>query len=171
MNRTIKLKEEGIAKADMNQETITFRKKNKKRLLPDVFYLRWEAELLSAFFAILVLMLLPDWLNDKVKLFLSGYDTTMDTNWITVACNILLALFALYIIFRIAWLFFIRKGDHVTQGKIHLTLATDHLAEVIFSLCIIILGMILLISMIELLSIILKNATVEKMKNIQGTGQ
>lgn len=171
MSKVTKIKEEEIANAGINQETITFRKENKKRLLPDVFYLRWEAELLSAFVAILVLMLLPDWLNDKVKLFLSGYGTTMDTNWITVACNILLALFVLYIIFRIGWLFFIRKEDNVTQRNIQLAMTTDHLAEIIFSLCIIILVLVLFISMIEFLAILLKNTAAGKLKNINGVGR
>jgi hypothetical protein len=137
MNKTSKLKESGTSNTADFMKAVEFRKKNKKRLLPDVFYLRWEVELLSALVAILVLMLLPDWLNDKVKLFLSGYDTSMNTNWITVACNILLAFFMLYIIFRIAWIFFIRKGDDITPGKIRLAMTTDHLAEIIFSLCII----------------------------------
>jgi hypothetical protein len=169
MNKTVKPKEEGIA--TVNQETIAFRKKNKKRLLPGIFYVRWEVELVSAFVAIVVLMLLPDWLNDKVNLFLSGYNTTMDTNWITVACNILLALFALYIIFRIGWLFFIRKGDDVTPGKNRFALEADHLAEIIFSICTIILVIILLISMIEFLAILLKNNLPAKMQNSNGIGQ
>ncbi|MEO9022399.1 MAG: hypothetical protein ABI290_09720 [Ginsengibacter sp.] len=171
MSKVTKIKEEEIANTGIHQKTIAFTKKKKKRLLPDVFYLRWEAELLSALVAILILILLPDWLNDKVNLFLSGYDTSVDTNWISVACNILLAFFLLYVIFRLAWLFFIRKEDNVTPRNIHLAITTDHLAEIIFSLCIIILVLILLISMVELLSIILKNVTVEKMKNIQGAGQ
>jgi hypothetical protein len=133
--------------------------------------MRWEIELVSAFVAIAVLMLLPDWLNDKVKLFLSGYNTTMDTNWITASCNMLLALFALYIIFRIGWLFFIRKGDDVTPGRIRLALETDHLAEIIFSICTIILVFILLISMIEFLAILLKNNLPAKMQNSNSTGQ
>ena len=166
MKKVIKLKEEEIAKADINQETIAFRLKNKKRFLPEVFYLRWELELLSAFVAIFILILLPDWLNNKVSLFLSEYDTSMDSNWITVACNILLALFIFYIIFRILWLFFIRKWGNTTPVKTSLALTTDHLAEIIFSLCIIILGMILFISMIEFLAILLKNTTGGKLKNI-----
>lgn len=171
MNKDIEPKEERNATTAVNQETLALRKKNKKRLLPGMFYVRWEIELVSAFVAIVVLMLLPDWLNDKVNLFLSGYNTTMDTNWITVACNILLTLFALYIIFRIGWLFFIRKGDDVTQGKIRLSLATDHVAEIIFSICMIILVIILLISMIEFLAILLKNNLPAKMQNSNGMGQ
>gem|GEM_PF-2462566 len=170
MNKTIKLKEEEIANATIYQKAVALRKKNKKRLLPDVFYLRWELELLSAFVAILVLMLLPDWLNDKVNVFLSGHDTSMNTNWISVACNILLAFFMLYIIFRVLWLFFIRNGEDATPGKIHLAVTIDYLAEIIFSLRIIILVLILLISMIEFLSILLKNTATEKMKNINETG-
>ncbi|HEY5464487.1 MAG TPA: hypothetical protein VIJ95_14595 [Hanamia sp.] len=46
MKKIIKLKEEEIANATMYQKANDFRKKNKKRLLPDVFYLRWEIELL-----------------------------------------------------------------------------------------------------------------------------
>jgi hypothetical protein len=83
----------------------------------------------------------------------------------------LLALFALYIIFRIGWLFFIRKGDDVTPGRIRLALETDHLAEIIFSICTIILVFILLISMIEFLAILLKNNLPVKMQNSNSTGQ
>jgi len=66
--------------------------------------------------------------------------------------------------------FFIRKEDNTSPGKISLALTIDHLAEIIFSLCIIILVLILLISMIEFLSILLKNTATEKMKNINETG-
>jgi len=171
MNRTIKLKEEEIANDTIYQKSIAYRKKNQKRLLPDVFYLRWELELLSALAGILVLMLLPDWLNDKVNLFLSGYDTSMNTNWISVTCNILLAFLSLYIIFRVLWLFFIRNEEEgTTPGKIRLAMITDQLAEIVFSLCIIILVLILLISMFEFLSILLKNNLSGKMKNISGAG-
>ncbi len=170
MKKVIKLKEEAIANATVNQQPVPFSKKNKKRLLPDVFYLRWEIELLSALAGILVLMLLPDWLNDKVNLYLSGQGTSMNTNWISVTCNILLAFLSLYIVFRVLWLFFLRKEEGTTPGKIRLALITGQLAEIIFSLCIVILVLILLVSMIEFLSILLKNNLSGKMKNINGAG-
>lgn len=166
MNKSTKLKEVEIDNDTLYQKTAPFKKNNKKRLLPNVFYLRWEVELVTALIAIIILILLPDWLNDKVNLFLSGYGTSMNTNWISVACTILLVFFVLYIIFRVLWLFFIRKDGNIPPGKIHLAVTTDYLAEIVFSLCIIILVLILLVSMIEFMAIFLKNMQVEKMRNI-----
>lgn len=148
--------------------TDTFRKKNKKRLLPDVFYLRWELELLCAAIAILVLIVLPDWLNNKVALFLSGYATTMNTEWITIACNILLACFISYIVIRTFWLYFIRTGNDNSNKKVHFARTTDHIAEFIFSVCIIILILLLLISLVQFLAIFLKHSVSDKMKNVTG---
>jgi len=170
MKKAIKLKEKKIAQATVYEQPVTFRKKNKKRVLPNLFYLRWEIELLSALIGILVLMLLPDWLNDKVNLYLSGHDKSMNTNWISVTCNVLLAFLSLYIIFRILWLFFITNEEGTSPGKIRLAATTGRCAEIIFSLCIIILVLILLISLIEFLSILLKNTEVGKMKNFNGPG-
>lgn len=137
--------------------TSSFRKERKKRLLPDIFYLRWELELLSALVAIVVLMVLPGWLNDKVNQFLEGHDTSMDTGWITLACNILLAGFIIYLVLRIFWLFYIQRGEQPSMEKLHFARTSDHVAEIIFSLCLIILMMILIVSMIEFLAILLKN--------------
>lgn len=148
--------------------TATFRKKNKKRLLPDVFYLRWELELLCALIAIIVLLVLPDWLNNKVALFLSGYDTTMNTEWITIACNILLACFISYILIRTFWLYFIRTGNDNSNKKVHFARITDHIAEYIFSVCIIILILLLLISLVQFLAIFLNHSVSDKMKNVTG---
>ena len=152
-------------------QTSIFRKKNKKRLLPGTFYLEWQLELICAFSAIIILLVLPDWLNDKVNLFLSGYDTFMDTGWITVTCNILLAGFSMYVIIRLFWVYFIRNVDEITTGKIYFAKKTDQLAELIFSLCIIILLMLLLISLVQFLALFLKNNVFDKMKNVTGTNQ
>jgi hypothetical protein len=148
--------------------TATFRKKNKKRLLPDVFYLRWEVELACALIAIMVLVILPDWLNNKVALFLSGYETSMNTEWITIACNILLACFISYIIVRTFWLYFIRTGNDDSNKKVHFARITDHIAEFIFSVCIIILILLLLISLVQFLAIFLNHSVSDKMKNVTG---
>lgn len=151
--------------------TATFRKKNKKRLLPDVFYLRWEVELLSALVAIIVLLFLPDWLNNKVDIFLSGHDTSMNTEWITIACNTLLVCFIFYIITRFFWLYFIRTGNENSKGKVHFAHTIDHVAEFIFSVCIIILVLLLLVSLIEFLAILLKHSVSDKMINTTGANQ
>lgn len=170
MNKPIQPKGHQIADDKVNQQAIIFTKENKKRLLPDVFYIRYEAELVVALVAISVLILLPDWLDEHVKLFLSEYGTTMDTNWISIACNILLGLFVLYVIFRTAWLFFVRSGGTVASGKTRIALETDHLAEIIFSICIIILVIMLLVSMIEFLAILLENKIPDRMQSSGGIG-
>lgn len=148
--------------------TVTFRNENKKRLLPGVFYLRWEVELLCALMAIIVLVMLPDWLNDKVEMFLSGYDTTMDTEWISIACNILLLFFIIYIIIRSYWLYFIRSGHNISKRKLHFARVTDHIAEIIFSACIIILMLVLVVSLVQFLAIFLSHSVSDKMKNVTG---
>lgn len=137
--------------------TASFRKKRKKKLLSDIFYLRWEMELLSACIAIVVLSVLPGWLNDKVNQFLAGRSASMDTGWITAACNILPAGFIIYLLLRIFWLYYVQNGEKSTQKKLHFAKATDQIAELIFSLCLIILMMILLVSMIEFFAILLNN--------------
>lgn len=149
--------------------TATFRKKNKKRLFPDVFYLRWEIELLSTLIAILVLLFLPGWLNNKVDLFLSGYDTSMNTECITIACNTLLASFILYIVIRTFCLYLIITGNENSKEKIHFSGIADHVAEFIFSACIIILIVILLVSLIRFLAIFLTHSVSDKMRNVTGT--
>lgn len=148
--------------------TSSFRKERKKRLLFDIFYLRWELELLSACIAIAVLLVLPGWLNDKVNQFLAGHGTSMGTGWITVACNVLLAGFTIYVLLRFFWLYYIQKGEEPTQGKLHFAKATDHIAELIFSLCLIILMAVLLVSMIEFFAILLKNWLPENLKITPG---
>ena len=50
-------------------------------------------------------------------------------------------------------------------------MTADYLAEVIFSLCIIILEMMLFISMIEFLAILLKNTAAGKLKVSPGMNQ
>ncbi len=146
-----------------------FKKDNdKKRLLPDIFYLRWELELLCALLAVIVLLVLPDWLNNKVNIFLSGYNTSMGNSWITFTCNVLLSGFIGYIIIRIFWIYFIRRIANVSSSKIHLARAADHLAEIIFSACLIILMLLLLVSLIQFFGALLKNTVSDKFKNATG---
>jgi len=115
-----------------------------------------------------ILLVLPAWLNDKVNQFLAGHGTSMGTGWIAVACNVLLAGFTIYVLLRFFWLYYIQKGEERTQGKLHLAKATDHVAELIFSLCLIILMAVLLVSMIEFFAILLKNWLPENLKITPG---
>lgn len=146
----------------------TFKRKHKKGLLPDVFYLRWELELMSAGIAIVVLLIVPDWLNDKVAIFLSGYATSMNSEWISIACNILVAFFTLYIIMRAYWIYYIRNNENTSTRKIHFARIIDHFAGFIFSACIVILIFVFLVSMIQFLAIFLKNSISDKMNNVTG---
>ena len=147
------------------------RRKSKKRLLPDIFYLRWELELLLSCMAITVLLLVPQWLNNRINEFLSGHDTSMNTTWITLACNILLAGFISYLVLRSFWLFYIHKGEKPTLGRLHFAKATGEIAEVIFSLCLIVLMILLLVSIIEFFAILLKNWIPGDLKYNNGVNQ
>jgi hypothetical protein len=146
-------------------------KKNKSRLLPDVFYLRWEFELLAALVAIIVLLVLPDWLNRQVNMFLSRYNVSMNTGWVSFACNVLLLWFSIYIIVRVCWLYFVSKKVDVSEKKLHLVRTTDQLAEYIFSVCLIILMGVILISATQFLGIFLKGIVSGRMNNATGVNQ
>jgi hypothetical protein len=166
----MKEKEQLSGALKMSQDTPinNFMKKDSKRLLPDVFYLRWELELIFALVSIIVLWLLPGWLNHKVEMLLSGHNNYMNTTWISFVCNILLVGFIIYILVRGSWFFLIRKTSSVTPAKLHFAKATDHVAEVIFSICVFILIMMLLVSLVQFLATLLKITVSGRMKNYSG---
>lgn len=142
----------------------TFHKKPKKRLLPNIFYLGWELELLCAFVSGIVLMILPSWLNEKVNILLAGYGASMSTGWITISCNILLAGFIIYIVSRTFWLFFIDNCKVNKPQNIQLAKLAGMVSQILFSLCIITLLMILLVSLVQFLSTFLQATLLDKMK-------
>ena len=143
--------------------TGTFRKKNKKRLLPDVFYLRWELELLSAFIAILLLVELPDWASSTTHLFLTKYDVLINVEWLITTANMLIIGFTVYIIFRMAWLYFIRKERELSAGRLSLIGTIDEVAELIITICMIALVTMLFVFLMHLLIILLQNEMLNKM--------
>ena len=149
----------------------SFKKKDKKRNTLDVLYLSCELQLLFAFVSIFVLLFLPAWLNNKVNLFLAGHNTSMNTEWITIGCNILLAGFAIYLLIRVFWFLLILNRGQRSASRLHFAKTTEHVAELIFSVCMVILIMILLVSLIQFLSILLKNTVSGKMKNYTGMNQ
>ena len=155
----------GALKMSQDMPVSNFKKKDSKRLLPDVFYLRWELELIIALVSIIVLWLLPDWLNHKVEMLLSGHNNYMNTTWISFVCNILLFGFIIYIVVRGSWVFFFRKSRSVTPAKIYLSKTTDQIAEFIFSICVMILIMMLLVSLVQFLAALLKITVFGRMKN------
>jgi hypothetical protein len=139
---------------------------NKSRLFPEAFYLRWELELLFALVATIVLLVLPGWLNKQVDIFFSARNTSMNTDWITVACNLLAAGFGVCILGRMLWLYFVNKRGDSSTKKLHFVKLADHLAEFAFSACVIILIMIVLISVIQFLDILLINTVSGRIENM-----
>ncbi len=128
-------------------------KKNKKRILPEVFYLRWEMELLSAFILILVLFQIPSWTSSILHALLP--ESAMATSFIriTVIIRILIFGFGIYIILRLLWLILTRQQENVSSGRLHFIIEIDHVAELIISICIILLVIGLFAFMIRLLII------------------
>ena len=147
----------------------SFEKEDRKTVFSDLIYVTCELQLLFAFVSIFVLLILPGWLNNKVKLFLAGYSTSMNTEWITVACNILLAGFVIYILIRVFWLFLVINSGDESNSRRHFATATEHFAELIFSVCMIILIGVLIVSLVQFLSILLKNTVSGKLKGYTGT--
>ena len=151
-----------------DSDTIKSLNKEKSRLLPDVFYVRWEVELLSALVAIIVLLLLPDWLNQQVNIYLSRYDVSMHTGWISFTCKLLLACFAFYIIVRVFWIFIVSRKVAVPGKNVQLVGFAGQMAEYIFSVCLIILMLVILVSVIQFLAILLKGIVSGKMNSPVG---
>ena len=58
-----------------------FRKKNKKRKLPDAFYPRWGLELLSSFVLIFIVWILPDWIAETNDLLSSKHGVEINSNY------------------------------------------------------------------------------------------
>jgi len=132
--------------------TTAFRKKNKKRILPEVFYPRWELELLSSFVLIFILWILPDWIVDTNNLMLSKFDVTINSTWMDFASKIIMAGFIISFILRSIWLSMVwnwhsdrqshggqmfksqttRDMQSQSPGRQKLATIIDEVAEVVF---------------------------------------
>lgn len=145
--------------------TATFRKKNKKRLLPDVFYLRWELELLSAFIAILLLVELPDWVSSTTHLLQARYDVLINVEWLITTANILIIGFTVYIILRLLWLYSIRKQRDLPAGRLSFIGTIDEAAELIITICMMVLVTMLFVFLVHLLIVLLQNEMLNKTGN------
>jgi hypothetical protein len=139
-----------------------YTKTNKKRVLPDVFYLRWEIELLSAFILILMLFLIPGWTSSILHALLP--ESTMATSFIriTFITRILIFGFGIYIILRFVWLILIGKQESVSHGRLRFIKEIDQVAELIISICIIFLVIGLFAFIIRLLIIWMQNEILNK---------
>lgn len=84
--------------------TAAFRKENKKRILHDAFYPRWELELLSSFAFVFILWILPYWIADTNNLLSTKYEVDIDATWIDIVSKLIFLGFVFSFILRIIWL-------------------------------------------------------------------
>lgn len=177
-------KESGRSKPRLSNDspgvfsTIPLRKENKKRILPDAFYPRWELELLSSFVAIFILWILPDWTEDTNNLLSSKFDVDINSAWMDLAFQIVMAGFIISIILRIIWLGLVWKwhsgrssfGDEMfkdrptkemqlqSSGTQKLATIMDEVAEIAFFISSIILFLTVLSYFIQILGALLNHS-------------
>lgn len=84
--------------------TAAFRKENKKRILHDAFYPRWELELLSSFAFVFILWILPYWIADTNNLLSTKYEVDIHATWIGIVSKLIFLGFVFSFILRIIWL-------------------------------------------------------------------
>ncbi|HRP17883.1 MAG TPA: hypothetical protein PLU27_00775 [Ginsengibacter sp.] len=136
-------------------------KKRKIRLLPGVFYLRWELELLSAFVLIAVLAKVPEWTRFSTLSF-TEERATLVTYGIFVFCDMLIAALAVYICMRLLWLCLITFRQVTNSDKLVFTRQIDQIAEILISICIVLLVIAFLTYMFALLLGYLQNEMTNK---------
>jgi len=173
-NTNIELKEESINYPSIHPTAIAFTKKKKKRLLSDMFYPRWELELLLSFAAIILLGILPEWVNSTNDLLSSKYGIEINTDWINITGDFLMAGFILNIILRLTWFRIVwteKKTKSPSLSKQHLAMVMDELAEIVFFAGAIISFMMLLGYFIQVLGVLLHYSIAGKMKNVIQSGQ
>ena len=166
--------------------TIDFRKKNKKRILPEAFYPRWELELLSSFVLIFILWILPDWIADTNNLMDSKFDVIINSTWMDFVSKIVMAGFIISFILRAIWLSMVWKwhsdkpshGDQMfksqTTREMHsqslgiqkLATVIDEVAELVFFISSIIFFIAFLSYVIQVLGSLL-NHSVSKSQEMQ----
>jgi hypothetical protein len=152
-----KMKKKNIAQPVVSKLSLRHTKRNKKRLLPDVFYLRWEMELLSAFILILVLIEAPSWVGSTTMNFFPESSLGIDPFGITVFNTVLIIGFSTYIVLRLSWLYLTRRPQNASPGRLHFIRETDQIAELTISICIILLVIGLFAFIIRLLIIWMQN--------------
>ena len=125
-------------------------KKRKIRLLPGGFYLRWELELLSAFVLIAVLAKVPEWTRFSTLSFMEER-ANLVTYGIFVFCDMLIAALAVYICMRFLWICLITFRQVTNSDKLVFTRQIDQIAEILISICIVLLVIAFLTYMFALL--------------------
>ena len=161
-----------------NAPLAAFKKKSKNRKLPDAFYPSWELELLSSLVAIFLLWILPDWIIDTNNLLSSKYDVDINSSWMDILCQLIMAGFIISFILRIFWLILMWKwraegsshGSELFKSrttrqmklqseKTHkLAITVDHIAEALFFIASIILFLTLLSYLIQVLGSLLNHS-------------
>lgn len=158
--------------------SVNFKKKHKKRKLPDAFYPSWELEILSSFVAIFLLWILPDWIMDTNTLLSSKHGIQINAPWMDILGSFIMVGFITSFIFRIIWLSMVWKwqshgssrGDEIFKSreakKIKLQSAKhqrvaiiiDQVAEALFFIASIVLFLTLLGYLIHVLGSLLHHS-------------
>ena len=157
-----------------------FRKKNKKRKLPDAFYPRWELELLSSFFLIFIVWILPDWIADTNDLLSTKYGVDINSTLMDLALKIVMVGFIISFILRAIWLSLVWKwqsdkssrGDQMYKNagakqmqfqstqKQKWAMIIDEVAEVLFIITSILFFITMLSYLILVLGSLLKHSSI-----------
>ena len=174
------IKKESTSESSAPFSSDPFRKKNKKRKLPDAFYPRWELELLSSFFLIFIVWILPDWIADTNDLLSSKYNIAIHSTWINLSLKIVMLGFIISFILRAIWLSLVWKwqsdrssrGDHLYKNagakqmqfqstqKQKWAMIIDEVAEVLFIITSILFFIMVLSYLILVLGSLLKHSSI-----------
>lgn len=139
LQKNEKMKKENLVKQNDPKSISPHIKNRKIRLLPNVFYLRWELELISAFVMIIFLSWVPARANYALQAFFSGEENDLFTYSISVFSNILIIGFCIYIILRLLWIYLISKHQNSSSERKLFIKEIDQVAEMLISICIILL--------------------------------
>lgn len=139
LQKNEKMKKENLVKHDDLKSISPHIKNRKIRLLPNVFYLRWELELISAFVMIILLSWVPARTHYTLQTFFSGEDNDLFTYSISVFSNILIVGFCIYIFLRLLWIYLISSHQNSSNRRNLYTKEIDQVAEFLISICIILL--------------------------------
>ena len=174
-NKSFDLETNPSADLPVRFSSASFKKKHKKRKLPDAFYPSWELELLSSVVAIFLLWILPDWIIDTNNLLSSKHGIQINAPWMDILCIFIMSGFITSFIFRIIWLSMVWKwqshgssrGDEIfkrreaKQIKLQsaknqkMAIIIDQAAEALFFIASIVLFLTLLSYLIHVLGSLL----------------
>lgn len=140
-------------------------RQHKIRLLPDILYLRWDIELLSAITLIVILIKLPGWTAVNMHAFFPKRENYPITHLTFAISNVLIIGFSIYIFLRILWFYFSRTKQNPTQVKLHYIGLIDQAAELLISVCVIILVVFFFAYAIFLLISYLQNELPDKISS------